>query len=680
MRAGAMDNTSIGNRSILWKQEPHYLRAFAHLACHAGKFCLGQQEDPNHLESMPSGVDARFFRRKSGESSDLFMDDAVICLQAAICILFDPRSLMVHGVFDRVVYPGNVVRRCRIPDLPPLDEESLPWLHQQYVASSPSPAVSAKELTFFQVQDSVDMECLLTVLSFCDGNGPVRVDSKASSTIHFLLNFPPLGSGRFAFYQDPQTADETTCAVTEDPLWFLAKKHADVIEWKLHHESADDGESESATERSEVVNLAPNFGPNIPVPRGPRVFNLLWFISAHLGWNIEDNQGHSPIFADRRILIAGHWLSISIMIIPLLSALLFRCIGWIPAKPMAYSLEALPFEVERKMSFLTESDCMVAAILVTVLWASLGRHAERYTNRTFVRALMELPCIEREKQIDWRRQISVFVQRTWDSIVPLFFQRMVFLPQWNCIDHLSLMKKAACWRNSHHKDHRKVFQATAGLGVDGEWNKDLGLTRDGLFSKILVGVAAAAVAFYAASPYFVLNLLCVCSSSISLGMSMSLKSMETSQVGVSSTSPLSLIKAQGLHMIAMAGFHVGQLVGSSGGVLFVAEFIVTSISLLVGGAGTISASAMDSWFTFFCLAIASFPAYVFARVAVVESFRKKKCGFSSAALQLSLLGIFGSLFVCLTMGQWETVSNIMIVRPTRGKNGAEDYVDPRQLA
>lgn len=67
-----------------------------------------------------------------------------------------------------------------------------------------------------------------------------------------------------------------------------------------------------------------------------------------------------------------------------------------------------------------------------------------------------------------------------------------------------------------------------------------------------------------------------------------------SSVTVSSTTG-SLITTLSLVTVVILAFLVGQLVGSSGGTMFLAEFIVTSVSLLLGGAGTISANAMESW-------------------------------------------------------------------------------------
>jgi hypothetical protein len=106
-----------------------------------------------------------------------------------------------------------------------------------------------------------------------------------------------------------------------------------------------------------------------------------------------------------------------------------------------------------------------------------------------------------------------------------------------------------------------------------------------------------------------------------------------------------------------------QLVGSSGGVLFLAEFVVTSISLILGGAGTISAIAMESWGIFFCLSTAAFWGYIFGRVAVMEGIRQKRSGFSSIVLCISLGVVLVLWLVAFLAWKWEVPVQLVILRP-----------------
>ncbi|KAG7347049.1 hypothetical protein IV203_006118 [Nitzschia inconspicua] len=625
-----------------------------------------QQEGPKFIERIEDTVSATFHPRENSDVTGSFLDNDDSGIQAGLYFLFDPRSLLFQGVFHKIPFPGTLVRRCRIPSLPPIEMRTIEFLRHQCLPISPGLIASIQQNeAYYELQDSVDMECILMVHSYREGGGPDKVVSNPLSAVHFFQNLPPPGSGRFAFYDTAIQKDEVFSSSEKGPLWFLNKAHSEVIEWTFDKKFVAENNSADASElpSSEPIPVGQTFGPNIHNAPVPRVFNLLWIFSAQLGWNVEDNHGLSSVFADRRILIAGHWVSISVMILPLLSTLLARFFEWIPAKPVNYALEALPFELENKINFLTGFDCLTASTFVVMLWMALGRYAERHTSRTFIRAVMEISPIQKNYSIDVRQQIISCYQRMWDAACPLVFQRMVFLAPWNRVEQQLLLKKVAYWRSINCRDHRNIFKAMAGVGLVDEWNQELSLVGAGSFQKFLAGFAAATVSFYAASPYFFLNLICVCSSSISLGMTMSLKSMETTQIGISTKSILSLFRAQGLLVITMTGFHVGLLVGSSGGVLFVAEFIVISISLLVGGTGTISAASIDSWITFFCLSVASFPAYVFARVAVIESFRLKKCGYSLTVLQLALIYFCLALVLCLGIRRWDTVFDLMIARP-----------------
>lgn len=145
---------------------------------------------------------------------------------------------------------------------------------------------------------------------------------------------------------------------------------------------------------------------------------------------------------------------------------------------------------------------------------------------------------------------------------------------------------------------------------------------------------------------------------------MSLQSMEVGRrASNSSTSTRSIFKPLGLNTVVIGFFLVGQLVGSSGGVLFLAEFVVTSTSILLGGAGTISVRAMESWGCFFCLSSTAFWGYLFARVALIDGIRHKRRRPSSVVLCACLVAISGLWLTSLWMWKWEMPPSLMIVRP-----------------
>ncbi len=143
---------------------------------------------------------------------------------------------------------------------------------------------------------------------------------------------------------------------------------------------------------------------------------------------------------------------------------------------------------------------------------------------------------------------------------------------------------------------------------------------------------------------------------------MSLQSMETGRAGVTISETGSIVETLSLVTIVVVGFLVGQLVGSSGGVLFLAEFVVTSISLVLGGAGTISASAMESWGTFFCLAVTAFWGYLFGRVSIMEGIKQKRSGFSSIMLCFSLSVLAILWLIAMFTWKWESPVELVIKR------------------
>lgn len=143
---------------------------------------------------------------------------------------------------------------------------------------------------------------------------------------------------------------------------------------------------------------------------------------------------------------------------------------------------------------------------------------------------------------------------------------------------------------------------------------------------------------------------------------MSLQSME---VGRQTKNSHSTLKPLALNTIVIMSFLVGQLVGSSGGLLFLAEFVVTTVSLVLGGAGTISASAMESWGCFFCLSSTAFWGYLFARVALIDGIRHKRRRPSSVVLCGCILTIAGLWLGTLWIWKWDLPPNIMIIRPLR---------------
>lgn len=144
---------------------------------------------------------------------------------------------------------------------------------------------------------------------------------------------------------------------------------------------------------------------------------------------------------------------------------------------------------------------------------------------------------------------------------------------------------------------------------------------------------------------------------------MSLQSMEVGRQTKNSTGAHSTLKPLALNTIVIMSFLVGQLIGSSGGILFLAEFVVTTVSLVLGGAGTISASAMESWGCFFCLSSTAFWGYLFGRVALIDGIRHKRRRPSSSVLCVCLISIAALWLGTLWLWNWDLPPNLMIIRP-----------------
>lgn len=183
--------------------------------------------------------------------------------------------------------------------------------------------------------------------------------------LRYVHDVPPPGVGRFAistvnFYEPNPTAD--------------------IVEVELIDEDEEASGADGREAASDVNPVAP---PRLrpPLRRGPRFVQMLWTLGASLGLVVIDSSSVSSVFVDRTILIATHWISISLMIAPLLITLTARYAQWIPAQPVDYNLEGLPFPLHNEMRFLTERECGLSAVALLCVWMALGRWSERHTYR-----------------------------------------------------------------------------------------------------------------------------------------------------------------------------------------------------------------------------------------------------------------------------------------------------------
>ncbi len=110
-------------------------------------------------------------------------------------------------------------------------------------------------------------------------------------------------------------------------------------------------------------------------------------------------------------------------------------------------------------------------------------------------------------------------------------------------------------------------------------------------------------------------------------------------------------------------YSVGQVIGSSGGVNFLAEFIVTSTSFLLGGVATISSSAVESWLVFASLSTAAFWGFLFARIGLLDGMKiSNRTASSSFLLRFSVV-LVTVIWVCyMLFDDWMAPCTVMLQR------------------
>lgn len=670
-----IDGDSVG---IEWKDEPEYLDSFRHIAHSPGQYCLGPQEDPNHLGDTVMQGHSRYYRQQVGCVTDIFGDNPISAFQAGICMIRDPRSLLVHGIYDLISFPGAITRRPKL---------RVQW--DTAPAKLPNPSVcfstetgslilqSKKKLAYYWVQDGLDFDGIVqndaSATSYLLAND--NISCALNFSFHnFLRGIPPPGVGRFALSREILPQNDSSGEASEIGALLIETDQEESSETGDKHDS----ESEVRPNvNAEAPGARANRAGNI---RPPRFLHLLWALGAQVGLALSDSHDASSVFVERNILIASQWVSVSFMAAPLFYTLCARYWHWIPTEPLDYKLQDFPFPVVNEMRFLTDEECGCVAAMVFAVWLALARWTERHTNRDFFRVMLEHvpPPDERDKKTFLRRflaRLSLRYQRQWDAICPLFLQRRVFAPHWNVRTRDDLMKHIAYWRSRNLPEQQSMVRVSTIKRDDAALFGDcrdegIDVGSDSSACKLAIGLVVALCSFCSSSPHFWLNLITVFSCSISLGMSVSLHSLDKGRLGVgAAASTGSMVKSFTVVTIVITAFLMGQMVGSSGGTLFLAEFIVTSISLLIGGTGTISASAMESWGCFFCLFSTSFWGYLLGRVALLDGIRQRRGCNSSILLSLAVLFLVMFWVLLFFLAEWDAPVNLVAVRPDLSNHG-----------
>ncbi|CAJ1945666.1 unnamed protein product [Cylindrotheca closterium] len=609
---------------------------------------LALEDTPTQSEVRQSKGAKRQLDLTSGERYASFMDgfegNPIHGLKLAAKIISDPKTVASLGVYERIRYPGTLCRRSQIPCLPDLIVPNLRMPKMKLKAL----IFSRQKLEYFKANNALDLEALCFVDSFCRHHAANHCMNELS---------PP----EFLGCTKPPEPDEiSACSKTESE----ERKDSN----NAHTATAPETRGTEEQPRNNAMAVQRNGGHR----RIPRLLRLFVYLSTRLGLFAENATNVSPRFIDRRVLISIHWISISWMAVPLVSTLFARYVMLVPSTPVDYSLEGLPFSVENKLRYLTEHECGYAAFAVAIVWLVLGRWIERYTGRSYLRGMLEHQLtIDKSSKSFYVKRFQRWYMRVWDTICPLFLQRLVFLVPWNRRKPNDVMKHAVFWRGLVSLEQQTTFDARKGhspiLLTCGDPKIDIGEESNGC--KAFVGILVAFGSFWISSPHILLNAMSIFTTGMSLGVGISLQPMEVGRDELTYRKTGSFLKTVNMTTVVQLSCLVGQMVGSSGGILFLAEFIVTSVSILLGGAGTMSIDTMQSWFTFvFYSTFAAF-GYAIGRAAIERGIKQQKHCRSLIFLFVSIC--LASCAVCIP---WEFPVPLIIHRPAIGNRSEQGSI------
>ena len=213
-----------------FKDELDYLDGFRYLCHSPGLYCLGQQQDPNHedptilpIYDIKTSPFRRVFPRgKRSRNSDTFMDNHTLAFACALSMIHDPRSLLVHGIYDRV--KNTIVRRPVLPPLifnqaSPSSKDKLIEKGSTLAKKWKSQTLRKRETTTFQYLDNRKTTQIFSESDFLRSclhyYSELDVDSLAllhlthkgadqdswyrtTSLNSYQQNIPPPGVGRFS--------------------------------------------------------------------------------------------------------------------------------------------------------------------------------------------------------------------------------------------------------------------------------------------------------------------------------------------------------------------------------------------------------------------------------------------------------------------------------------------------
>lgn len=169
--------------------------------------------------------------------------------------------------------------------------------------------------------------------------------------------------------------------------------------------------------------------------------------------------------------------------------------------------------------YLSSYECGWFAILILLLWLSLGRHAERCINRTYERTMLDNTRAHRRdskrSQIHIHAQpLSLWIQIIYDALCPLVIQRKVFLPEWNKHSLKTIVNDIQHTRSIDNREQRFLFHAKDDQRAG---DRILPTTKPVSPSlKVLLCCMVGLGSFTAVSPHFIQNFCTVFFGSIGM--------------------------------------------------------------------------------------------------------------------------------------------------------------------
>jgi len=261
------------------------------------KYSFGQQIDPNHILHH-----SQFY-------SDIFNDDLKQAISTSLAVFHDPKSIALHGVYDRA-HSSDLVRSPFLPHflfLPVIHDMKKNVPHstlKEKLQHDKTVRLSNSRLN--RPWNDPDPDGLFVMnKASCFKNSD---EHHVSSMDRYLMEILPPGL--------PSKA-----------------KNASVSSESRQHDP-----------QNANLNLQ-----QIP-PRNnirSRVYSISTLACSYIGWNEKCNNGAPMV--NRRILIALQWWSNSFLFFPLIFTLTARWMEWITTTPLDYDLDGLPFEGNKKM-------------------------------------------------------------------------------------------------------------------------------------------------------------------------------------------------------------------------------------------------------------------------------------------------------------------------------------------